>query len=611
MASNNTILNQDFPIAKDNYLAFDALTLKQLIKNRLNAGGVFTDQNYEGSYISTIIDSLAWFYNSLLYYLNRTSTESMFTDAQVYENINRIVKLLDYNPIGNQTATLSFSMSADATLPIGIYTIPRYSYVSVNGYSYSFSDDVPFRKTTNNAEYIEDVSTQKLLYQGKFMEYPVYTAKGEENEVVFLIPGETEVIDHFNIQVYVQHDGVWSKWGPTPSLYLEISTAEKYEIRFNDQEHYEMKFGNGINGKKLEVNDSVAIYYLKSDGKEAEVGANAVQDSTLIQFYSTQYEQILSAVAAQDTTYLTPVQAGLLSFDNTVGSSLFGEAETVDEIRQNAPGVFRSQYRLVTVSDYETFVKTNFANLIRDVKVVANWTYLSEYLKYLHDIGLSQPGVDARVMFNQVMFGDSCNFNNIYVYVVPRMIDDVSYTSLYLTPAMKEMIITSMQDQKTATAEVILLDPVFMAISLGVPKAGTEVSTADADVGELYIVKDEYSRRDSNSIIEEVANVFVNYFSQTNSYLGQTVDVSGLTKSILAVPGVKTFYTRRSDDVTVRVDGLGLIVWNPVYPANDVSYVVENLVLESFKYPFLYNKSALVNKIVVEDTSKTFEAVEY
>ena len=67
----------DFPIKKDALLQFDALSIKQHIKERLNRAGVFTDQNFEGSHISTVIDIVAYVFNTLLFYLNRTSSESL------------------------------------------------------------------------------------------------------------------------------------------------------------------------------------------------------------------------------------------------------------------------------------------------------------------------------------------------------------------------------------------------------------------------------------------------------------------------------------------------------------------------------------------------------
>ena len=67
MADNTT----QFNIPKDGYLSFDALTLKQFIKDRLNDNKVFTDQNYEGSYISTVNEIIAYTFHVLMYYLNR------------------------------------------------------------------------------------------------------------------------------------------------------------------------------------------------------------------------------------------------------------------------------------------------------------------------------------------------------------------------------------------------------------------------------------------------------------------------------------------------------------------------------------------------------------
>ena len=76
-----------------------------------------------------------------------------------------------------------------------------------------------------------------------------------------MTPGENVLIDHFNVNVYIKPvGGTWKIWEETPSLYLEDADAEKYEIRLNENKNYEIKFGNDINGKKLEESSEVAIY---------------------------------------------------------------------------------------------------------------------------------------------------------------------------------------------------------------------------------------------------------------------------------------------------------------------------------------------------------------
>ena len=95
----------DFSLTTDAYAAFDALSLKNLIKDRLNTTSLFTSQNYEGSNVSSVIDIIAYSYHVLLFYLNQTATESMFSESELYENMNRIVKSLDYKPVGAQTVS--------------------------------------------------------------------------------------------------------------------------------------------------------------------------------------------------------------------------------------------------------------------------------------------------------------------------------------------------------------------------------------------------------------------------------------------------------------------------------------------------------------------------
>ena len=183
MATNNYT---DFRLTQDSYAAFDALSIKELIQNRLEDAGVYTGQSFEGSNMSSIVDVIAYSYHLLLFYLNQTSSETMFTDTNIYENMNRIVKLIDYKPKGYQTSLLSYSATATENLPINTYTIPRYSYLNANGVVYSFINDATFIKSKAEAETLIDFSEENLLREGIYKEYPIQNALGEDFEVVTL-----------------------------------------------------------------------------------------------------------------------------------------------------------------------------------------------------------------------------------------------------------------------------------------------------------------------------------------------------------------------------------------------------------------------------------------
>lgn len=610
--------NTDFVIPKDGYLAFDALTIKQFIKDRLNETNLFTDQNYEGSYISTMNEITAYMYNLLLYYLSRNSTGNQFSRADLYENMSQIVKLIDYKPVGKQSSTLTFQLTAGSNFAEGLYTIPRYSYIENGTKTFSFNEDITFAKTLplGTIEALDDVSSQKLLYQGRYREYPLYTAVGNDNELIFFAPGDNVLVDHFNIDIYVkQSDGIWRQWKRVVSLYLENAFNESYEIRLNENKRYEIKFGNGINGKKLEVNDQVQIYYLESSGTGGEVGVHSLQGRIVVPFTTKTFNEILTDISEQTSQtflYLDSTEAKYLEFDNITISSYYQAEEDVESIRQNAPGVFRSQYRLVTEQDYENYIKSNFANIIHDVKVVNNWTYLTEQVKYYYeDIGLKDPNNVSNLLYNQLNFADSCNFNNVYITVVPKTISNTKNPTANLTPSQKSLIISSMKSVKTLTSETIILDPVFIGVDICISSNGTSTGNIeDINNTELYIEKSSTSRRDNNSIILDISNIFNNYFSRDNMNLGTTLDVMFLTNSILSVDGVKTFYTRRTDNNSISYNGLSLLVWNPIYP-NDKTITTKNLAMPYFKYLYLNDRDNFINKIDVSTTTKIYENIEY
>lgn len=604
-------LTNNFDIPKGGYVAFDATSIRQLIINRLNEQNVFTDQNYIGSNLAAIIDIVSYVFHTLIYYLNKTSTESLFTEAQLYENINRIVKLIDYSPIGYQTSTLSFNCSAQNLSVGNLYTIPRYTYVLANNIPFSFNDDITFLKSVAGTESLTELSEQKLLYQGLYQEYPTQVATGEDNEIIILDPG-SDLIDHFNIDVYVKsvRTNQWEQYTKTPNLFLEIGTAKKYEIRLNPNKRYEIRFGNNINGQKPETGDQIAIYYLASAGSEGEVGAFALDGTAeSIRFNTIQYNEIINSILGNQYRLLQINEFTNLLFSNTTNSTPIKEAETATEIRQTAPATYRSQYRLVTTNDFENYIQTNFTNLISDIKCINNWSYVSKYLKYFYDIGITDPSKTERALFNQIQFADACNFNNLYLIVVPR---SNTQGLKYLLPAQKQFINSSLQSIKMATTETVFIDPVFKAIDLGISESITDF-TPETDTNQCYIeiIKKASSRRDNTSITNDVVNIVKNYFNQNNIRLEQTVDVRALTQSILNIEGVSNFYTKRLDNSKLVTEGLSIFAWNPLYPNNDKKVTTNNISLEVFEYPYFNNIDTLSTKIKVTTVSTIFETTEY
>lgn len=617
----SSTINQDanLTINQQGYAAFDATSLKQLIIDRLNNGTLFTDQNYEGSNISAVIDIVSYAYHVLLFYLNRTASESLFSQATLYENINKIVKELNYKPIGYQSALLSFQATASKNLVKDTYTIKRYSYFTVNGINYSFNGDVTFVKNTNTDETLTLFSENNLLYQGTYVEYPLYTAIGDDFEsltITYVANNENQKIDHFNIDIYVKEKttGKYYKYAETSSLFLNDSNARVFEKRFDENERYEIKFGNGITGRKLEAGDEVAIYFLQTDGIEGEIDIGILNGNKLFLYNSTRYNTILTDTISENLLLLQDTQTKFVSFSNTDPSTKYQDKESTEQIKSNAPKIYNSQYRLVTASDYQTFVNRNFANIISSTRAVNNWDYLNGHFRYFYDIQLNKPNDDSRILFNQTRFADTCDFNNVYIYGIPRLekITSLTQRTNYLNAAQKELLLNQLQNYKTLTAEVIITDPVYVAVDFGIKRAGEVPSPDLTNQCKLVITKNVLSQIDNQTIKNNAYNIIKSFFDSTNNSLGILFDINTLTSKIFDIAGVEDFYIERTDDQgTFSVPGLNFVVWNPVYPDGDTQIVSQNYQLPYFKYPFLNNPLDFLNKIEVLTTTNVNTKIEY
>jgi hypothetical protein len=605
----------EYNLPKDSYVAFDAISLRNLIIERLNDQKTFTDQNYIGSNIASVIDIISYAYNTLIFYLNKTSNESMFTEAQVYENINRIVKLLDYKPVGYQTSTLVFEVSAFSKLetdltyvatrdlaPNRSYTIPRYSYLMVGGVPFSFDEDITFNVTSAGTQSLFDLTNKKLLFQGIYKEAPLYIAQGDASEMIAI--NSSSSIDHSHIDVYVYEQNLetWIQYKNVPNLYTERSFARTFEKRLNSNGTYDLLFGDGVNGRRLNAGDQVIVYYLESFEQRGVVEPEVLKQATKTVYTTTKFQEILNDVNAQNYTYLTTSLFNNLTFNNVVGSTVPKEIETADSIRKNAPSNFKSQYRLVTKEDFETFIKINFAGFISDVKVFSNWDYTGKYLKYFHDVLIS-PTAFKQIALNQVLYSDSCNFNNVYICATPRVSPGSSLK--YLLPAQKEAILSNISSLKTLTTEIVFMDPVYKALSLGIKTNDEIFSILDKEFCRLQIIKTPTSRRSSKSIANDVKTVFENFFNPTITKLGGQILYSDLVGKILSVDGVSSIKSVRID-TNETFNGLALFMWNPVYPDIDKAIIVNDVALQDFEYIFFDELEKIFSKIdIIEPNSYT------
>jgi len=598
----------EFGLQQDGYLVFDATTLKQLIIDRLNESGIFTDQNFEGSNTNAFIDIVAYMYHVLLFYLNTTSSESTFTTASLYENINKLISNINYKPQGQQTSLVTINIDSTEQLQQGLYTIPRFTSAIVNGVSFTTIQDISFEKTTTGIERLS--IDNNLLYQGKIVEFPQFTATGEPFEVVTIISSEQErgVTDNtntpfiadntFNVFVRDIESQQWVLWEETASLYLESASSTKYEKRLNEFGNYEFKFGNDLYGRQIKEGDVVQIFFIESDNRRGIIGSGALNNSILVPYTSPTFEQIKVNLYPEDINIISRNDIQQLLISNPNGSTPVVNAESVEDIKTNAPKIFSLQNRLVTKEDYRSFISKTFNNVVKSVNVLSNEEYTDGYIRYFYTLGLDKPNSDTRVLFNQVGYSDSTNFNNVYVFSVPTQ-DTILNSTLpnYLNPTQKQLLVNECNQIKDLTHNVVPSDPIYLAFSLGLNTPGERLTSDIYNKTVLVIQKDRNTSINAGSIKQSVSNIFREEFAKVK--LGSIVNLSAISNSILNIAGVRGIITRRTD-TGAETPLISCVVWNPIYETIDIRTTSQNVKLEPFQYAFLYNANNIADSIIIE-----------
>lgn len=591
------------PNIKNSKLAFDPIELKNKIIERLNQSNVFTDQNYEGSNLAAINDIIGYVFGTLMYYLSKTTSESMFSESQIYENINRIVKLLDYNPVGRLTQNVQFSLNFSNNLPAGTYTLPRFSYVTLGQSVYTLTSELAFSYNTDNAA-IPSSFQNYTLYQGSMEEYPLYTAMGINHEVIYLSLAKNVTIDHFNIFVYVKSkNSKWKEWNRVENTSFSGPNDNVFRVRFNANKRYEITFGDNINGASLKTDDEVVVYYLKVNPNALSIGAGTLDGYTFSLFRTPIFKTITDDLQTLVGAYVTTESARRIYLSNKYPSTDFIIEEDVESIRTNAPKIFRSQNRLITESDYTYFIKKEFSNIITDVKVVNNDQYLAGHMQYLYNIGLKNPQLDNLVLYNQVKFANSCNFNNIYIYGIPRN------KSLYLSPGQKEYIINNLQNQKSITSQLVYMDPELMYFDFCVTNNSSSFNPS-TNSSKIQIVKSSNNKRSDASIKFDVINTIENFFVSNQSSLGSSIDIPQLNSLLNSLDGVLRIQTFNSIE-NLTINELSFMVWNSRYQKNDSKLYSQTVALEYFQYPSLYNISSLSDRIEIINSTTSVKVSNF
>ncbi len=405
------------PFTKFTNLDFDQI--KTSIKDYLRSNSSFTDFDFEGSNFAVLIDTLAYNTYITAFNSNMIVNESFLDSATLRENVVSLARNIGYVPRSRTASKAQVSLTATivedtstVTLKAGLVCI-----ASVNDTSYTFS--IPENITSSVR--LGVVKFDNIdVYQGTFLTKN-FTVDGSLDQRFIL---NNSFIDTDTISVYVKginDSGLGVEYFVTDNILNVNSESKIYLLQEVQDEKYELLFGDGIIGKKLENNSVITVNYIITDGKDGN-GASSFS-------FSGNLESAKGTKINPDSVSLTVTQK----------SQNGSEIEPLDSIKYFAPRIYASQYRAVTARDYEAIVKKIYPDT-ESVSIIGgeeldppeygtvsiaikpkNGTYVSDFQKsrILSDLkqysisGINQKIIDLKILYVEIDSSIYYNYSQV------------------------------------------------------------------------------------------------------------------------------------------------------------------------------------------------------
>lgn len=324
-----------------NFSNLDFNQIKTSLRDYLRANSNFTDYDFEGSNLSTIIDLLA--YNTYIssYNANMVTNEVFIDSATLRENVVSLAKNIGYTPRPRRSAKAQVSFAVDVsgtttvavTLKKGIVAVSASTFGN-QSYTFSIPEDITVGVNDDGLAIFDSIT----VYEGTYVEQKFNVNSRTPNQK-YILPNSG--IDTNLIRVSVRESAnstVLREYKESKGLFEINGASPIYFIQEVDGERYELLFGDGIFGLPVQEPNVIEVGYIISNGLD---GNNISRLAYAGQLVNNNGGSLTSNITTM-----------------VVDQSSFGGAdiESVDSIKRFAPQIYASQNRAVTAVDYETMI---------------------------------------------------------------------------------------------------------------------------------------------------------------------------------------------------------------------------------------------------------------
>ena len=324
--------------------------IKAQLKAYLQGQSEFSDYDFEGSSLSTLLDVLA--YNS--YYsavnANLAINENFLDTAVLRENVVKLAKLIGYTPRSARSARATFTVVVQTIygtgangrgypesvqINKGVFT----SFVGENGENYIFSIPKDLIVSVNTLDG-KATFTDVVAYEGIFITDTFVKTDSERQRFIL---GNLNA-DTSAMTVEVSRGTVTDAYLQATDITTVSNISKVFFLEEAESRRPELIFGDGILGEALVNGDVIEAKYPTSIG-------TAPNGLTGYSFAGTVKDSRNSPITSGITLTLTAVPDG--------GAS----PESIDAIKYSAPKFYSAFGRAVTTKDYEAIIPQIYPNV--------------------------------------------------------------------------------------------------------------------------------------------------------------------------------------------------------------------------------------------------------
>ena len=433
----------------------------------------WTNQN-PGSLEVMLLESLARELDVLSYYGDRIVGEAYIGTATQLSSVIQLAQLLGYTP--GQALAATGTVTFQTATTSGAVTIPLATQVTTN-YVSSINGPIVF-ETTQVATVPGNGGTVVVpVVQGVTQGSAVFTI-GNNTSSPFSITTEligtsdgsdlqsftlaNNPVVSGSITIYVQNPAYGSTsgedpilpWNQVASLQQSGSSDLAWAETVDENGVVSIHFGDGINGAVIPAGLNIYANYRVGGGTIGNLAANSIVD-------------IASAITGVSISASSATSGGTA-------------AETIDQIRANAPRAYTTQQRAVTLADY--------GNLAMSLPIVSQ----------------------ANAVAN--------TYTNITVYITGQ-------GNTVPTQATLDTVTAYLNERDLAGAVVTCTAATLVPINVG--SSGSPVLIGCS------------SRYSPTAIQVQATQAIQNLFAPSNVQLGGRVTLSSVYSALYSIPGVQ------------------------------------------------------------------------